>query len=213
MSRSIWRLERETHNVQVHLTVQLRALILFVGLCVVLLASGCASGVSAQRTNGTTAPSTGSGTPANTAGGQTLTLPSDPCSLLSLAALQQAVGEAFATPTSTVANSGGATVILGATCQYSAPSGNGDVSFIIFQDPSATVAKQQFDNFKLSFPAAANGQISGLGDDAYIDTNDALHARKSNIRFYISIQDSLLADSAAIDAADKQLATGVMAQI
>lgn len=190
----------------------LRPLALFFCLGLALVVSGCASGASANHTTGNTGSSNGGGATATTASSHK-TLPTDPCSLLTDTALQQAVGEPFGPPQSQVANSGGATVVTAANCTYTSQSGSGTVTFIIFQDPSTSVAKNQFDNFKLSFPAAANGQISGLGDDAYIDTSDAVHVLKGDIRFYIAIDDSLLADSAAVDAADKQLATGVTAQI
>jgi hypothetical protein len=212
MSRSISPVESGAHDVQVHLAVQLRALILFVGLSVVLLASGCASGASANRTNGTTAPSGGSGTPAGTQSGRTVNLPTDPCSLISLAALKQAVNDDFNAPTQTVADAGGVPVVSGAQCVFETAYGDG-VIFIVFQDATVADAQSQFAHFKQFFPPAANGQLSGIGDEAYIDSQHSLHGRKDNIRYYIEIHDSTLADDAATDAADKSLAASVATQI
>ena len=191
-----------------------RALILFASLGAVLLVSGCASGASANQKNGTTAPSSGSGTPAKTTqGGPTVNLPADPCSLISIAALKQAVGDDFNAPTRTVADAGGVPVVSGAECVFQTDYGDG-VTFIVFQDATDADAQSQFAHFKQFFPPAANGQLSGLGDEAYIDAQHSLHARKDNIRFYIEINDdTALADDAAKDTADQQLAASVMPQI
>ncbi|MGH2487752.1 MAG: DUF3558 family protein [Ktedonobacterales bacterium] len=180
----------------------------------VLLASGCASGASAKRTNGTTAPSTGSGTPASTTqSGPTVSLPADPCSLITLTALKQAVGDDFNAPTRTVADAGGVPVVSGAECVFDTGYGGG-VIFIVFQDATDADAQSQFAHFKQFFPPAANGQLSGIGDEAYIDAQQSLHGRKDNIRYYIEIHDdTTLADDAATDTADQQLAVSVVPQI
>ncbi len=214
MCRSIFRLEREAHDVQISLAVQLRALVLFVSLSVVLLASGCASGASASRTNGTTAPSTGSGAPStSTRSGPTVNLPADPCSLISLAALKQAVNDDFNAPTRTVADAGGVPVVSGTQCVFDTGYGDG-VIFIVFQDDTDADAQSQFAHFKQFFPPAANGQLSGIGDEVYIDSQHSLHGRKDNIRYYIEIHDdATLKDDAAVDTADQQLAASVVPQI
>lgn len=184
---------------------------LFASLGVIVLISGCASGASANQKTGT-GSSTGSGTPAKS-GGHTVSLPTDACSLLSLSALKAAVHDDFNPATSTTADAGGVPVVSGTQCQFDTGYGGG-VTFIVFQDATQADAQSQFAHFEQFFPAAPNGRISGLGDEAYIDSQDALHARKDNIRFYIEIyDDTTLSTPADVDAADQQLAASVMPQI
>lgn len=190
----------------------LRALLLLASVSVIVLISGCAGGASANQKTGT-GSSTGSGTPAKTGSGHTVSLPTDACSLLSLTALKAAVHDDFNPATSTTADAGGVPVVSGTQCQFDTGYGDG-VTFIVFQDATQADAQSQFAHFEQFFPAAPNGRISGLGDEAYVDSQDALHARKDNIRFYIEIHDdTTLSTSADVDAADQQLAASVMPQI
>jgi hypothetical protein len=113
------------------------------------------------------------------------TAPADPCSLLTATAVSSAAGTPYNPPRSSVAPRPYANTAQGTDCHYS-PKGSGDeLLFRIYFDPSAAEATTLFARLKMFFgPPTA---VTGVGDEAYFDGRDALHARKGNVRFYLEM--------------------------
>lgn len=76
--------------------------------------------------------------------------------------------------------------------------GEKHVTLIVYVDHSVAEAKQMFDKLSLWFPPKS--RPFGIGDSAYIDSKDAIHVLKGQVRFYLSIASSL-SDKQAEDLA------------
>ena len=113
------------------------------------------------------------------------TAPADPCSLLPAATVGQAVGSPFNPPKSSVAPRPYANTAQGTDCNYSAKNGNKYLLFRVYFDPSDGDATTLFAKLKMFFGQST--AVSGVGDEAYLDENEALHARKGNVRFYLEM--------------------------
>jgi hypothetical protein len=116
------------------------------------------------------------------------TAPPDPCTLLPAATVSQALGAPYQTPQSSVAPRPFANTAQGTDCRYE-PQGTGvQLLFRIYFDPSAGDAASLFARLKMFFGQPT--PVAGIGDEAYLDQNGALHARKGNVRYYIEMSEN-----------------------
>ena len=109
------------------------------------------------------------------------TEPSDPCSLLTPAQVGSALGATYAAPSKSVAPRPYPSSGPGTDCRY---SGRTELLFRIYYDGSAGDATTLFAKLKMFFGNST--PASGIGDEAYFDKDGALHARKGNVRFFLS---------------------------
>ena|SRR5579863_5235413 len=109
-------------------------------------------------------------------------LPSDLCSLLPTAVVNKTLRETFNGPEKKVAPRPFRNTNEGTDCVYK--SGADVVLFRIYIDPSPESAKDLFAKLKQYFGAGST-DMSGMGDEAYVDQNKGLHVRKGKVRFFI----------------------------
>jgi hypothetical protein len=141
---------------------------------------------------------------ANSSPIQAKDLPSDLCSLLPQAQLVKVLGEGFGAPQKSTAPAPYAANPVGTQCVYSAERGRDQIVFIIYEDPSAAVAKETFN--KLSMFFRPNTSVAGVGDSAYIDSKHAIHVLAGTVRYFINI-------STENEKQVKDLATWVVGQM
>jgi hypothetical protein len=109
------------------------------------------------------------------------TEPPDPCSLLTPAQVGGALGATYAAPLKSVAPRPNANAVTGTDCRY---NGKNQLWFRIYFDGSSSDATTLFAKLKMFY--GPNTPASGIGDEAYFDKQGALHARKGNVRFYLT---------------------------
>jgi len=129
-------------------------------------------------------------------------LPSDLCSLLPTAVVNKTLRETFNGPEKKVAPRPFRNTNEGTDCVYK--SGADVVLFRIYVDPSPESARDLFAKLKQYFGAGST-DLSGMGDEAYVDQNKGLHVRKGKVRFFI--------DGVRNDQQKKALGDGVVAQL
>ncbi len=110
------------------------------------------------------------------------TEPSDPCALLTPAQISSVMQTPYSPAVKTVAPLPSLDAETGTDCRY---EGKKPLWFRIYYDGSAADATTLFAKFKAIY--GPNTDVPGLGDDAYLDKEGALHARKGNVRFYIAL--------------------------
>jgi hypothetical protein len=110
------------------------------------------------------------------------TAPSDPCSLLSASDVSSTTGETYGAPRSSVAPRPYANTVQGTDCKYE--SGRDELLFRVYFDPSADQATSLFAKLKTFFGAGT--PVPGVGDEAYLDSQDGLHVRKGNVRYFLT---------------------------
>jgi len=115
--------------------------------------------------------------------------PTDFCALLPVNHLEKVFEQPFgpvdkSTPPPSTSN------VLSATeCDYNSQKrGQRKIVFIVFEDTSATAAKENFNRFMTMF--GTTGLVDGVGELAYTDSNQAIHVLLGKIRYYISISPS-----------------------
>jgi hypothetical protein len=109
--------------------------------------------------------------------------PSDLCSLLPPAALSKTLGQTYGAPTKTVAPRPFPNTNQGTDCTYK--SGEHTFLFRVYVDPSASSSADLFARLKSWFGAGSK-DVSGVGDEAYLDKLGALHVRKGKVRYFLS---------------------------
>lgn len=128
--------------------------------------------------------------------------PSDLCSLLPAAVLSKAVGQTYGAPTATVAPRPFPNTNQGTDCTYK--SGEHTFLFRVYVDPSAPASTELFARLKMYFGSGSK-EVSGVGDEAYLDKQGDLHVRKGKVRYFLSGT----RDSKKLN----DLATGIAAQL
>jgi hypothetical protein len=108
--------------------------------------------------------------------------PADPCSLLTAAAVSSALGGAFSGPEKSVAPRPFPNTVEGTDCHYKGD--HHELLFRVYFDHSAAEATDLHARLKMWFGTGATP--ASVGDEAYFDKNHALHARKGNVRFFIT---------------------------
>lgn len=111
--------------------------------------------------------------------------PTDNCALLTPAQIQKVLGQPFGSPGESKWPPAYGKQPWGTQCQYASQKGpETTVTFIVYFEQTAVVAKQTFDKLSMWFPAKSKPAI---GDSAYMDNSHAIHVLKGKVRYYISI--------------------------
>lgn len=111
--------------------------------------------------------------------------PASGCSMLTPAQIQKVLGQPFGAPEEGKWPPAYGNNPWGTQCQYASQKGpNTKVTFIVYLEQTAAVAKQTFDKLSMWFPATSKPAI---GDAAYMDKSHAIHVLKGKVRYYISI--------------------------
>lgn len=111
--------------------------------------------------------------------------PSDPCSLLPAGEVAKAVGRAFDAPEKSVAPRPFRDTVQGTDCYYHADGGRVSLQFRVYFDPSPSSSAELFKRLQMFFGSGT--PVAGVADEAYFDKKHGLHARKGNVRFYMSL--------------------------
>jgi hypothetical protein len=111
--------------------------------------------------------------------------PADLCSLLPAADISKTMGKPYDLPEKSVAPRPFANTATGTDCHYPSKSSGSNIWFRVYVDPSPAAAAELF--ARLSKFYGPPTPVSGLGDEAYLDAQHALHARKGKVRFYINL--------------------------
>ena len=111
--------------------------------------------------------------------------PTDPCSLLTAAQVSSALGDKYGAPEKSVAPRPFANTVQGMDCQYKTASGQDQVLFRVYFDTSAAQATDLHTRLKMFF--GKDSTPATVGDEAYVDKNDAIHVRKGNVRYFLTI--------------------------
>ncbi len=109
-------------------------------------------------------------------------VPADPCSLLSASAVSKTLGQSYSAPEKTVAPRPFANTNQGTDCHYTFQGHQ--LLFRIYADPSPADATALFARLK-QFYGAGSTSVAGIGDEAYMDKDQAIHVRKGKVRFYV----------------------------
>ena len=109
--------------------------------------------------------------------------PSDLCSLLPPAVLSKTVGQTYGVPTSTVAPRPFPNTNQGTDCTYK--SSEHSFLFRVYVNPSTSASTNLFAKLK-SYFGTGSKDVSGVGDEAYLDNLGDLHVRKGNVRYFLS---------------------------
>jgi hypothetical protein len=111
--------------------------------------------------------------------------PTDPCSLLTAAQVSSTLGDKYGAPEKSVAPRPFANTAQGTDCQYKTASGQDQVLFRVYFDVSAAQATDLHTRLKMFF--GKDSTPANVGDEAYVDRNDAIHVRKGNVRYFLTI--------------------------
>jgi hypothetical protein len=111
--------------------------------------------------------------------------PRDPCSLLTTAQVSSALGDKYGPPEKSVAPRPFPNTVQGTDCQYKTASGQDQVLFRVYFDVSAAQATDLHTRLKTFF--GKDSTPATVGDEAYVDRNDAIHVRKGNVRYFLTI--------------------------
>ncbi len=111
--------------------------------------------------------------------------PADPCSLLTDAQVSSVLAEKYGAPQKSVAPRPFVKTAQGTDCQYKAASGKDQVLFRVYFDASAAQATELHARLKMFFGKGSTS--ASVGDEAYVDRSDAIHVRKGNVRYFLTI--------------------------
>ena len=111
--------------------------------------------------------------------------PKDPCSLLTAAQVSSTLGDKYGPPEKSVAPRPFVNTVEGTDCQYKTASGHDQVLFRVYFDVSSAQATDLHTRLKLFY--GKDSSPANVGDEAYVDRNDAIHVRKGNVRYFLSI--------------------------
>lgn len=109
--------------------------------------------------------------------------PADPCSLLPAATVSSTLGDTYGAAQKSVAPRPFPNTVQGTECHYETANGRHELLFRVYFDHSAAEATQLHAKLKMWF--GAHSTPATVGDEAYVDANHALHARKGNVRFFL----------------------------
>ena len=111
--------------------------------------------------------------------------PKDPCSLLTAAQVSSTLGDKYGPPEKSVAPRPFVNTVEGTDCQYKTASGHDQVLFRVYFDVSSAQATDLHTRLKLFY--GKDSSPANVGDEAYVDRNDAIHVRKGNVRYFLTI--------------------------
>ncbi len=109
--------------------------------------------------------------------------PSDLCSLLPASTLTKTLGSTYGAPKVSVAPRPYRNTNSGTDCTYE--SGHKSLLFRVYVDPSPEASADLFARLK-SFFGRGSTDVTGVGDEGYLDKQHAIHIRKGKVRYYIS---------------------------
>ncbi len=109
--------------------------------------------------------------------------PSDLCSLLPASVVSKTLGSTYSSPEKTVAPRPFPNTNSGTDCTYK--SGSHDLLFRAYVDPSASDSAALFAKLKMYFGSGSK-DVSGVGDEGYMDKLHGIHVRKGKVRYYIT---------------------------
>ena len=133
--------------------------------------------------------------------------PADLCALLPAAQVSKILGQTFAAPEKSVAPRPYANTNAGTDCNYRSKSGK--LWFRTYVDSSPAQATELFARLRMFYgPPVA---VKGVGDEAYFDSQHALHVRKGKVRFYLNL--SPLGSPATAEKQLQDLASVVVGQL
>jgi hypothetical protein len=113
-------------------------------------------------------------------------LPADLCSLLPVAKLTKVLNQTFDSPAKSTAPAAYHNTPTGTQCSYASKDGiPRKIVFITYVEPSAAAAKDNFAKLKMWFGPPT--PVAGVGDEAYRDSNYAIHVQKGRVRYYINM--------------------------
>jgi hypothetical protein len=111
--------------------------------------------------------------------------PADPCSLLTAAQVSSTIGKTYGPPEKSVAPRPFPNTAQGTDCQYKTANGRDQVLFRVYFDPSAAQATDLHSRLKAFFGKGSTP--ANVADEAYVDQSGAIHVRKGNVRYFLSI--------------------------
>jgi hypothetical protein len=111
--------------------------------------------------------------------------PKGPCSLLTAAQVSSTLGDKYGAPEKSVAPRPFANTVQGTDCQYKTASEQDQVLFRVYFDISVAQASDLHARLKMFF--GKDSTPAKVGDEAYVDRNDAIHVRKGNVRYFLTI--------------------------
>jgi len=95
------------------------------------------------------------------------------------------MGEAYGAPETSAAPRPFANTVQGTDCRYKTSSGGEVVLFRVYFDHSAAEATNLFARLKMWF--GAHSTPASVGDEAYVDVQHAIHVRKGNVRYFLTV--------------------------
>jgi hypothetical protein len=121
------------------------------------------------------------------------------CNLLNSSDVKNAVGKPFDAPVPVgdvrLTDSG----ITDTDCSYTPTRFGQALLFRVYVDSSPEKATELFDKLKTFYGPAAD--VSGLGDEAYVDSKHAIHVRKGNVRYFLDLGGEAKAEKPVKDLA------------
>ena len=87
----------------------------------------------------------------------------------------------YSPPEENVAPRPYANTVQGKDCHYRAMGG--ELLFRIYFDPSPDEATKLFAQLRMFY--SPSQPVTGVGDEAYFDSQHGLHARKGNVRYFL----------------------------
>lgn len=132
--------------------------------------------------------------------------PADLCSLLPAADVNKILGQTYSGPQKSEAPRPFANTATGTDCNYA--SKNGKLWFRAYVDSSPSQATELFARLKVFYSPPT--PVAGIGDEAYFDSQHAIHVRKGKVRYYLNLTP---AKSPDIEKQVKDLATRVATQL
>jgi len=128
--------------------------------------------------------------------------PSDLCSLLPSATVSKTLKSTYDSPQKSVAPRPFRNTNEGTDCKYG--SGSNLLLFRVYVDPSPSASTGLFARLK-SYFGTGSTEVSGIGDEAYMDKDHGLHVRKGKVRYFL--------DGAGTPKQKTDLASGIAAQL
>jgi len=111
---------------------------------------------------------------------------------LTASQVSSTLGDQYGAPERSVAPRPFANTASGTDCQYKAANGKGQLLFRLYFDASPAQAADLQTRLKMFF--GKDSTPADVGDEAYFDKNGAIHVRKDNARYYLSISPGDTAD-------------------
>jgi hypothetical protein len=108
--------------------------------------------------------------------------PSDLCALLPATTLSKTLGSTYGAPKKSVAPKPFMNTNSGTDCTYE--SSHRNVLFRVYVDPSPSASAELFARLK-NFFGRGSTDVTGIGDEGYIDRDHAIHIRKGKVRYFI----------------------------